>query len=179
MDGIDSVDVNLSTTLGNSEGQGSLASCSPWGCKESDTTEPEQPGMESGEGGVPGPRGLPPWRWMEVAPIWAGPAPPSALQRRPGYHTSGCSPSPCPLCPQRPQPGPGRRDGAPAAPPPPPGPLPVCSVLPGRPPSPVTHLGVGVGRGVAQPKLVAQVSLGPKATAASLSGSTALTLRGA
>ena len=43
----------------------------------------------------------------------------------------------------------------------------------------MTHLGVGVGRGVAQPKLVAQVSLGPKATAASLSGSTALTLRGA
>ena len=26
-------------TLGDSEGQGSLASCSPWGCKESDTTE--------------------------------------------------------------------------------------------------------------------------------------------
>ena len=26
-------------TLGESEGQGSLASCSPWGCKESDTTE--------------------------------------------------------------------------------------------------------------------------------------------
>ena len=25
--------------LGNSEGQGSLACCSPWGCKESDTTE--------------------------------------------------------------------------------------------------------------------------------------------
>ena len=26
-------------TLGNSEGQGSLACCSPWGHKESDTTE--------------------------------------------------------------------------------------------------------------------------------------------
>jgi len=26
-------------TLGNSEGQGSLVHCSPWGCKESDTTE--------------------------------------------------------------------------------------------------------------------------------------------
>ena len=26
-------------TLGDSEGQGSLAYCSPWGCKESKTTE--------------------------------------------------------------------------------------------------------------------------------------------
>ena len=26
-------------TLGDSEGQGNLACCSPWGCKESDTTE--------------------------------------------------------------------------------------------------------------------------------------------
>ena len=26
-------------TLGDSEGQGSLACCSPWGCKESDMTE--------------------------------------------------------------------------------------------------------------------------------------------
>ena len=26
-------------TLGDSEGQGSLACCRPWGCKESDTTE--------------------------------------------------------------------------------------------------------------------------------------------
>ena len=25
-------------TIGDSEGQGSLACCSPWGCKESDTT---------------------------------------------------------------------------------------------------------------------------------------------
>ena len=25
---------------GDGEGQGSLACCSPWGCKESDTTEP-------------------------------------------------------------------------------------------------------------------------------------------
>ena len=29
----------LEQTLGNSEGQGSLVCCSPWGCKESDTTE--------------------------------------------------------------------------------------------------------------------------------------------
>ena len=27
-------------TLGYGEGQGSLACCSPWGCKESDMTEP-------------------------------------------------------------------------------------------------------------------------------------------
>ena len=26
-------------TLGDSEGQGSLVCCSPWGCKESDTTK--------------------------------------------------------------------------------------------------------------------------------------------
>ena len=26
-------------TLGDTEGQGSLACCSPWGCKESDTAE--------------------------------------------------------------------------------------------------------------------------------------------
>ena len=39
MDGItDSMDVNLSK-LGDREGQGSLACCSPWGCKELDTTE--------------------------------------------------------------------------------------------------------------------------------------------
>jgi len=29
----------LEQTLGESEGQGSLASCSPWGCKELDNTE--------------------------------------------------------------------------------------------------------------------------------------------
>ena len=29
-------------TLGDSDGQGSLACCSPWGLKESDTTECEQ-----------------------------------------------------------------------------------------------------------------------------------------
>ena len=29
----------LEQTLGDSEGQGSLAYCSPWGRKESDTTE--------------------------------------------------------------------------------------------------------------------------------------------
>ena len=39
LDGItDSVDMNLSR-LGDSEGQGSLVCCSPWGCKESDMTE--------------------------------------------------------------------------------------------------------------------------------------------
>ena len=27
-------------TLGDSEGQGSLTCCSPWGCKELDITEP-------------------------------------------------------------------------------------------------------------------------------------------
>ena len=40
LDGIsDSLDMNLSK-LGDIEGQGSLACCSPWGHKESDTTEP-------------------------------------------------------------------------------------------------------------------------------------------
>ena len=29
----------LEQTLGDSEGQESLACCSPWGCRESDTTE--------------------------------------------------------------------------------------------------------------------------------------------
>ena len=29
----------LEQVLGNSEGQGSLASCGPWGCKEADTTK--------------------------------------------------------------------------------------------------------------------------------------------
>ena len=39
LDGItDSMDMNLSK-LGDSEGQGSLVCCSPWGRKESDTTE--------------------------------------------------------------------------------------------------------------------------------------------
>ena len=33
----DSTDMNLSETPGDSNGQGSLACCSPWGCKESDT----------------------------------------------------------------------------------------------------------------------------------------------
>ena len=41
LDGItDSVNMNLSKLQEiDSEGQGSLACCSPWGCKESDTTE--------------------------------------------------------------------------------------------------------------------------------------------
>ena len=29
----------IEQTLGDCEGQGSLVYCSPWGCKESDTTE--------------------------------------------------------------------------------------------------------------------------------------------
>ena len=42
LDGItDSMDMHLSKLgeRGDSEGQGSLACCSPWGCKESDMTE--------------------------------------------------------------------------------------------------------------------------------------------
>ena len=31
--------ISLSKLLGDGEGQGSLACCSLWGCKESDTTE--------------------------------------------------------------------------------------------------------------------------------------------
>ena len=36
---IDSMDMNLYKLGEDSEGQGSLACCSPWGCKELDTTE--------------------------------------------------------------------------------------------------------------------------------------------
>ena len=32
----------LEQTPGDGEGQGSLACCSPWGCKESDMTEQQQ-----------------------------------------------------------------------------------------------------------------------------------------
>ena len=40
LDGItDSVDSELGQTPGDSEGQGGLACCSPWGRRESDTTE--------------------------------------------------------------------------------------------------------------------------------------------
>ena len=40
LDGItDSVDMSLGEILGVGDGQGSLACCSPWGHKESDTTE--------------------------------------------------------------------------------------------------------------------------------------------
>ena len=40
LDGIaDSMDMTLSKLLRDSEGQGSLVCCSPWGYKESDTTE--------------------------------------------------------------------------------------------------------------------------------------------
>ena len=38
---IDSMDMNLSTPR-ECEGQGSLAYCSPWGCKKSDKTEQQQ-----------------------------------------------------------------------------------------------------------------------------------------
>ena len=39
-DGItDSMDMSLSKLLGVGDGQGGLAYCSPWGHKESDTTE--------------------------------------------------------------------------------------------------------------------------------------------
>ena len=39
LDGItDLMDMSLSKLLGDSEGQGSLACCSPWGRKESDKT---------------------------------------------------------------------------------------------------------------------------------------------
>ena len=34
----DSMDMSFEQTLGDSEGQGSLACCSPWGCKERDMT---------------------------------------------------------------------------------------------------------------------------------------------
>ena len=40
LDGIaDSVGMSLGQTLGASEGQGSLGCCSPWSCRELDTTE--------------------------------------------------------------------------------------------------------------------------------------------
>ena len=40
LDGItDSMDMNFEQNQGDSKGQGSLACCSPWGCKESDMTE--------------------------------------------------------------------------------------------------------------------------------------------
>ena len=40
LDGItDPMDMSLSQFQGDSEGQGSLVCCSPWGQKESDTTE--------------------------------------------------------------------------------------------------------------------------------------------
>ena len=40
LDGItDSMDMSLEQASRDGEGQGSLACCSPWGCKESDTTE--------------------------------------------------------------------------------------------------------------------------------------------
>ena len=40
LDGItDSMDMRFEQTPGDGEGQGSLVCCSPWGLKESDTTE--------------------------------------------------------------------------------------------------------------------------------------------
>ena len=38
LDGIDSVDTEFEQALGDSEGQGNVACCSPWGHKELDTT---------------------------------------------------------------------------------------------------------------------------------------------
>ena len=35
----DAIDMSFEQVLGNGEVQGSLACCSPWGCKESDTAE--------------------------------------------------------------------------------------------------------------------------------------------
>ena len=50
-------------TLGDSKGQGSLVCCSPWGCKESDTTEQLNNNScswwrrkEAGKSSVPAPR---------------------------------------------------------------------------------------------------------------------------
>ena len=39
-------------TLGDSEGQGSLVGCSPWGCKESDTTTEQQQQNEIQKNGI-------------------------------------------------------------------------------------------------------------------------------
>ena len=36
---LDGITDSMEQTLGVGDGQGSLACCSPWGCKESDTTE--------------------------------------------------------------------------------------------------------------------------------------------
>ena len=36
---LDGITNSMEKTLGDSEGQGSLACCSPWGCKELDTTK--------------------------------------------------------------------------------------------------------------------------------------------
>ena len=36
---LDGITNSMDMSLRDSEGQGSLACCSPWGCKESDTTE--------------------------------------------------------------------------------------------------------------------------------------------
>ena len=66
LDGItDSMDMNLSK-LRDGEGQGSLACCSPWFCKESDVTAAEQQ-RQIGEDRVSHPRLL---RSREVE--WVG-----------------------------------------------------------------------------------------------------------
>ena len=36
---LDGITDSMGQTLGVGDGQGSLACCSPWGCKQSDTTE--------------------------------------------------------------------------------------------------------------------------------------------
>ena len=60
LDGItDSMDNEFAQTLGDGEGQGRLACCSPWGCKESDTSERlnnsnnKSEGVRGGEVGSP------------------------------------------------------------------------------------------------------------------------------
>ena len=46
LDGItDSIDMSGSQALEVGDGQGSLACCSPWGCKELDMTEQLSPGL--------------------------------------------------------------------------------------------------------------------------------------
>ena len=43
LDGItESVDMKLGQTPGDSEGQGGLVCCSPWGCEESDLVTEQQ-----------------------------------------------------------------------------------------------------------------------------------------
>ena len=76
----------LEETPGASEGQGSLACCSPWGCKESNTTEPVNHHHHA-----------PPAFWA------SSPDTPHL-----GKHNAERSPSGCPPSPEHPAP-PGNR----------------------------------------------------------------------